>query len=71
MYEGQERRREDEDHDLIVEMHAVLLEFKKNFEKHEENDNVHFGRLYSSTGHLKWYIAVGIGILITLKFFLK
>lgn len=73
-YQGIERRQDDrrhDDHDLLLEVHTMLVGFKENYDAHVESDDRHFSRLYNATSNLKWYIAIGIGILATLKFILK
>lgn len=71
-YMGIERRKYSEgDHDLLVEVHTMLKGMKENYDKHVQSDEENFVRLYKITGDLKWYIAIGIGILATLKFIFK
>lgn len=68
-YQGEERRRQDRDHDLLVEMHTMLKGIEKNYDQHVKDDDVHFSRLYSMTGKLKWYVAVGAGAVAALEIF--
>lgn len=74
-WNGEERRhledRRNEDHDLLVEVHTMLKSMKENYDKHVEDDEAHFGRLYKGQGKLTWLVAIGIGGVAVLKFLIK
>jgi len=68
MNDHEERRKWDQDHDMLVEMHTILLSIKETHEKHVEDDDKHFGRIYKKLGSLTWYVAIGLGIVLTIEF---
>ena len=74
-WSGEERRkgydRRYDDHDLLIQIHSILTSLEKNYNKHTEDDNGHFGRLYKGQEKLAWFVAIGIGGVAVLKIFLK
>lgn len=74
-WNGDDRRkiddRRDRDHDLLVEVHTMLMGMKDSHQKHIEDDEKHFGRLYRGQAKLFWCLGIGTGILMAVKFILK
>lgn len=67
-WDGEERRRFSQDHDMIVEMYTMIKSMKEDIAGHTSDDEKHFNRLYKGQARSLWYIAIGIGIIATLKF---
>lgn len=74
-WNGEERRkgndRRDDDHDLLIQIHSMLTSLEKNYNKHVEDDDGHFGRLYRGQAKLAWLVGIGVGGIAVLKFFVK
>lgn len=81
-YGGEDRRQKSMDHDLLLELKGILLQQNaimagqkeaadthvKAFEKHVEDDKIAFNAIWKLVGQLRWYVAMGMGILIALEF---
>lgn len=63
------RRSSDEDHDLLVEVHTLLKGMEKNHTAHVADDKEHFSRLYKGQNSLRYYVGVGVGIVIAFEVF--
>jgi hypothetical protein len=70
-WNGEERRSSNKDHDLLTKIDANIENFMRRFDDHLEEDKEKFAELTKGQAKIQWYIAVGCGIIITLKFLLK
>lgn len=68
--EGQ-RRHFDHDHDLLVEIHTMATTLTRGFDKHLDQDKEDFEKIHKRINNLSWYIAMGVGGMVFIEFFLK
>lgn len=68
---GQERRREDRDHDTLTRIDENLSNFMRRFADHTEDDKEKFGKLDTRTERLEKWIYIGLGAIGLLEFLLK
>ena len=69
-YTEDDRRKSGADHDLLIEIHSMVKGLQGTFTKHEDSDEKNFSRLYSMHGTLKWYVGIGLGIVLAVQAFL-
>jgi len=84
-WDGDDRRQMSADHDLLLELKGILLQQNavmdghqkmmenhiKTFDKHVNDDSTNFTSIWKMLGHLKWYVAMGTGIIVALEFAAK
>lgn len=70
-WDGEERRRYSQDHDMLVSMFEMLKSMKENHLNHLADDEKNFNRLYKGQARALWYIAIGIGIISAFQFLHK
>ncbi len=61
---GYQRRKRDEDHDLLVEIHTIVKEYTDAFKSHEDKDEERFGNVHKRVDILSRNVYIGIGIFL-------
>lgn len=81
-YGGDDRREFSRDHDLLLELKGILLEQNavmaaqkealgshiRSFEKHVQDDGNNFISIWKMINSLRWYVAMGTGVIVALEF---
>lgn len=68
-WDGEERRSESRDHDLLTKIDANLSNFMSRFDEHKQSDKEDFNRLYAEQGLLKKYLYMGLGVIAAIEAF--
>lgn len=60
-WNGEERRGENRDHDMLTRIDANLSNFMSRFDEHTVSDKEHFDRLYKKTANLQKFLYIAMG----------
>lgn len=61
---GYERRKRDQDHDMIVEIHGMVKAMNVDFKSHEDRDLKDFNEVHRRINGLSNRVYIGIGVFI-------
>lgn len=69
--EGDNRRKNFSDHDLLISIHSHLEDFILRFSEHAESDKAHFERHDRSIDFINKQIWIATGIIMATTFLLN
>lgn len=70
-WDGENRRKEKDNNDLLIEIHSDLRNFLKNFENHLREDRENFAEINKKLDFQQKIVYGGMGILLFVEFIVK